>query len=109
MNKQRLIVAAAILVLGLLQAWDGGVFSAPSWVLALVCVAIAIPAFTVIVTNQIEIYGGAVVISTVLFLVARLFSEANVRWYAMGFTIAALMLVTWSYENREASKPAEKP
>ena len=43
MNRQRWIIVVAILVLGPLMAWDSGVSTAPTGVIGLVALALAVP------------------------------------------------------------------
>ena len=100
MHRQRWLVLIAIGILGPLMAWDSGVFAAPAGILALVALAVAIPAAAGMLSGNLRIHAAAAILSTVLLLAARLLSGIEIRWYAMPWIFFVLMLLNWRYEHR---------
>jgi len=100
MHRQRWIVLIAVLVLGSIMAWDSGVSDAPASLIALVALALAVPAVTGLLSGNLRIHAAAAVVSTLLLLVARLWSGVEIRWYAMGWIFFVLLLLNWGYEYR---------
>jgi hypothetical protein len=103
MNRQRWLVAAAILVLGPLMALDGGIRSAPVSIVALVAVAIAIPATAGLLSGNLRVHGAAALFSSALLIVARVQSDTELRWYAIPWILFILLVVNWSYEHKVMS------
>lgn len=100
MNRQRWIIVGAILALGPLMALDSGVAGAPTGVIGLVGLAVAIPAAAGLLSGNLRIHAAAAVVSTALLLVARLASGIELRWYAMPWIFYMLLLANWRYEHR---------
>jgi hypothetical protein len=114
MNRQRWIVVAAVLILGPLMAWDSNVFTAPAAVVALVAMAIAIPAAAGLLSGNLRVLAGAAFISTVLLLIGRWSSGVELRWYAMPWIFFLILYMNWAYEHRVSSSrggggPADSP
>ena len=103
MHRQRWIVVAAILILGPLMALDDGVNTAPPKIIALVAVAIAIPASAGLLSGNLRVHGVATLVSTVLLIVARLSSGVEFRWYAIPWILFTLLVMNWRYEHRIVS------
>lgn len=103
MNRQRWIVAAAILILGPLMALDAGVQTATSFVIALVVAAIAIPAAAGLLSGNLRIHATAAVVATALLIAARLASGVELRWYAIPWIFYILLQLNWRYEHRIVS------
>lgn len=101
MNRQRWIVLILILVLGTIMALDSGVSTAPTNVIALVALAIVIPAASGLLSGNLRIHLAAAAVSTVLLILARLWSETEIRWYAMPWIFFNLMVANWLYEVRK--------
>jgi hypothetical protein len=76
MKHAKWIAAAAIVMLGILQAWDSGILAAPPMIGAMVVVAIAIGLAGVFVENEAMRLGIAAVVF-VLLLAARLLSPVR--------------------------------
>ena len=103
MNRQRWIVVAAILTLGLLMAMDADGFPATVNTLWLVAVAIAIPAGAGLLSGNLRIHAAAALLSSALLIAARLESGVEFRWYAIPWIFYMLLLMNWRYEHRIVS------
>jgi len=100
MNPQRWIVAAVILVMCTLMALDSGLLSATPRIVALVALAIALPAVAGLLSGSIGVYGVAAAVSALLLITARLLSAVELRWYAIAFMAFIVLLMSWAYEHR---------
>lgn len=100
MHRQRWIVVLAILILGPLMAMDAGAHQASASVIALVVVAIVIPAIAGLLSGNLRIHATAAIVSTVLLIVARLSSGVELRWYAIPWIFFILLNLNWRYEHR---------
>ena len=100
MHPQRWIVAAIILVMCTLMAIDSGLLSATPRVVALVALAIAIPAVAGLLSGSVGAYAAAAVVSALLLITARLLSTVELRWYAMAFMAFVVLVLGWMYEHR---------
>ena len=107
MHRQRWIVLIAVPVLGFVMAWDSGVLSAPAYVIALVALAVALPAAAGLLSGNLRIHAAVAVVSMLLLLVARLLSGVEIRWYAMPWIFYSLLLMNWLYENRTLSSDGD--
>jgi hypothetical protein len=74
MLRNRWIWCGITVVMGSLQAWDSGVLRAPAAIQALVALAIAIPAVTVVVSANYGWQALSVLAGFVLLTVARVFA-----------------------------------
>lgn len=105
MNSRRWIVAATILVVGLLQAWDSKVLDAPVWVGAVVLIAVLIPAIVGFVTARKEHFAYAVVVSFVLLFAVRIASPTPLPGLGLVAFVAAMALAfgfIWSEKTKAA-------
>ena len=102
MNWQRGVVAAAILVLGFLMAWDSKVWTSVPHVIALVSLGVLVPAAAGLLSGHRGIHAGAVIVSLALLIAARLLSDIEIRWYAMAFIFYVVLLAGWIFEHRFA-------
>ena len=76
MKHAKWIAAAAIVVVGLLQAWDSGILGAPAWIAALVVFAIALGIAGLYTGNEpIRLSIAAIVF--ILLFVARIVSPVR--------------------------------
>jgi len=100
MHRQRWIVVVAILVLGPLMAMDSGAHTTPPAAIALVVVAIIIPAAAGLLSGNLRIHAIAALLSTVLLIGARLASGVELRWYAIPWIFYVLLNLNWRYEHR---------
>jgi len=103
MNPQRWIVAAVILLMCTFMALDSGLLSAAPQIVALVALAIAVPAMAGLLSGSIGVYGAAAAASALLLIAARLLSNVELRWYAMAFMAFAVLGLSWAYEHRGGS------
>jgi len=110
MKLSRPIVAALAAVLGLLQAWDSGAFSAGSTILVLVLVAIAIPVATLILFRNGGLALVAVLIAAVLTVVARILSPVPLPELTLAVVFPGMLVVFTSMAEakRELSIEASK-
>lgn len=100
MHRQRWIVVIAVLIAGSLMALDSGVALVPLDILALVAVALLVPAAAGLLSGNLRIHGVAALVSSALLVVARLWSGVELRWYAIPWILFVLLVLNWSYENR---------
>jgi hypothetical protein len=103
MHRQRWIVVVGILTAGTLMALDSGAAGAPRNVLALVAVALLIPASAGLLSGNLRIHGAAALASSALLVVARLWSGVELRWYAIPWILFVLLVMNWRYEHRIVS------
>lgn len=99
MHRQRWIVVAAILIFGSLMAWDSSAFTAPPGVIALVVVALAIPAAAGLLSGNLRVHAVAALTASGLLIVARLASGVELRWYAIPWILYVLLTLNWRYEH----------
>jgi hypothetical protein len=102
MKRTRWIVAALLLILGPLMALDPNVWGASQVAIALVVMAIVIPAVVGLTSGNVWVLGGAAVVSAVLLLAARIVSGVELRWYAMAWIFFIVLFVNWGWEHRPA-------
>jgi hypothetical protein len=76
MKQTKWIAAAAIASIGMLQAWDSGVLSAPPMIAAIVIAAIALGITGVFIAHEAIRFGIAIAVFALLFL-ARLSSPIS--------------------------------
>ena len=76
MKHAKWIAAAAIIAVGLLQAWDSGILGAPVWIAALVVVAIAIGIAGLFTENESIRFSIAALVF-ILLIVARITSPVR--------------------------------
>jgi hypothetical protein len=108
MHRQRWIVVLAILIFGPLMVMDAGAHQASASVIALVVVAVAIPAIAGLLSGNLRIHAAAAIASTVLLIVSRLSSGIELRWYAIPWIFYVLLNLNWRYEHRVISSGGKK-
>jgi hypothetical protein len=105
----RWIVARSIMVgvfalLAALQAWDSGVFGAAPGVIALVALAVALPALAVLLAASAGVRLGAVIASAALLLAAKLVAElVSARPLPALVVIAAMAFALFLADERRVS------
>ena len=100
MNRARWIAIALLMILGPLMALDPSGIGASPGTIALVVLAIVLPALACLVSGNMRVYAGAALASAVLLLVARVSSGIEIRWYAMAWIFFIILMVNWRYEHR---------
>jgi hypothetical protein len=108
MHRQRWIVVVVILIAGTLMALDSGAAEAPRDILALVAVALLIPAAAGLLSGNLRVHGAAAVVSSALLIVARLSSGVELRWYAIPWILFVLLVMNCRYEHRIVSSGGER-
>lgn len=76
MRHAKWFAAAAILVVGILQAWDSGILAAPVWIAAIVVIAIALGIVGLFMENDVFRLTIAALVF-VLLLTARIVSPVR--------------------------------
>lgn len=89
-----------LFIAGLIMALDPYVFTASPQVVALVVLAITIPAAAGMVSSNLYTLVGATGVSALLLLVARLVSGLEIRWYAMAFMFFVILNLGRIFERR---------
>ena len=102
MNRLRWLAVALLLIAGPLMALDPNVLGASPGTVALVVLAILVPALAILVSGNLRVYAGAALISAGLLLAARISSGIEIRWYAMAWIFFIVLVVNWRYEHRQA-------
>jgi hypothetical protein len=103
MLRNRWIWAAIIVTMGTLQAWDSGTLKAPGVIQALVALAIAIPAITVVTTSSYPRQALAVVFAFALLTVARIASPVALpTLHIIAFVPAVLIFFTHVVHGQHA-------
>jgi hypothetical protein len=97
----RAILAILIFVLGNLQAWDSNVADAGLLVVLLVSFAIPLPAVALLVPIKQPFLVGALVVSLVLLLAARLLSPVSLPGLFIILVPAAMGLIFAGLINQE--------
>ena len=93
MKHAKWIAAAAILAVGLLQAWDSGVLDAPVWIAGIVLFAIALGIGGVFTSNELVRFGIALLVLALL-LVARILSPIRLPDLGLvGFPIFIILVL----------------
>jgi len=103
MHRQRWLVVVTILILGPLMALDADTHAAPANVIALVVVAIMIPAAAGLLSGNLRVHGVAALLSSALLFTARLLSDGELRWYSMPWIFFIVLLLNWRYEHKIVS------
>ena len=98
----RAILAILIFVLGSLQAWDSNVADAGLMVVLLVSFAIPLPAVALLVPIKRSFLVGALVVSFLLLLVARLSSTIPLPGLFIILVPAAMGVIFAGLINQEA-------
>jgi hypothetical protein len=73
------------------MALDPSLLGASAGVVALVALAILVPAIAGLLSGNLRVLAGAAMISAVLLLAARLASGIEIRWYAMAFIFFVIL------------------
>jgi hypothetical protein len=97
----RAILAILIFVLGSLQAWDSNVADAGLLVVLLVSFAIPLPAVALLIPIKGPFLVGALVVSLILLLAARLFSPVPLPGLFIILVPAAMGLIFAGLINQE--------
>ena len=104
MLKNRWLWSAIIVVMGSLQAWDSGTLRAPGLIQAIVALAIAIPAVTVVATQSYPRQVLAVGVAFVLLTIARMASPISLpTLHIIAFVPAVLIFFTHLTANQRLS------
>jgi hypothetical protein len=108
MHPSNRLAVLLIVVLGLAQAWDAHVFEAGPLFVGVVLAAIAAPALSFLVTERTDLQAGSVVLSFVLTLGARIFSETPLRDVLFVSFVPGMLLFYRMLAPRSRSRtPAE--
>jgi len=92
-TRRQVLSAAAMIVIGLGQASDSHAFAAGPLITGLALAAVAVPALTAIVTTLPAVYWGAVVLTGVLTIGARVLSPMPLPELTLLMLIAAPALL----------------
>jgi hypothetical protein len=104
-NDWRWVFIVILLIAGPLMALDPSLLGASAGVVALVALAILVPAIAGLLSGNLRVLAGAAMISAVLLLAARLASGIEIRWYAMAF-IFFVILNAGRLVGERLNKPA---
>ena len=103
MLRNRWLWAAICVVMGGLQAWDSGTLRAPGLIQAIVALAIAVPAVTVVTTPSYSRQALSVTAAFVLLTVARIASPVSLpTLHIIAFIPAVLIFFSHAVEARRA-------
>lgn len=100
----RLLGSGAVLVLGPLQAWDSGLFAESSAVIALGLAGVLVPAVAYLFIEDRAWHAGAVLVSGVLLLIARIMAaQALNELHLITFVAALPVLASRLIEQSRAA------
>jgi len=99
----RWLTLMLLFIAGLIMALDPYVFTASPPVIALVILAITVPAAAGMVSSNLYTLVGAAGTSALLLLAARLVSGLEIRWYAMAFMLFVILNLGRICERRLGS------
>jgi hypothetical protein len=104
----RPLLALAALAVSALQAWDSHALDAERFIQAAILVGVIVPAGAIAVSGDVRVRAGAVVLSAVLMVLARLLSEIPLPGLALAafFPGIIVLLEHMAALNRQARKPA---
>ena len=104
MLRNRWIWCAITVVMGALQAWDSGVLRAPAAIQALVALAIAVPAVTVVATAEYGWQALSVVAAFVLLTIARVAAPVSLpTLHIIAFVPAVLIFFSHAVQPQRAT------
>lgn len=93
MRVPKTIVAILILGLGAIQAWDSNVLNAPSWIIAIVALAIAVPAVALLLTDEPGMLLAAIIAMSLLLLAAKLLSPVPLPALLLVVVLAGVLII----------------
>jgi hypothetical protein len=100
-TRLRWVIAALIVVLGCLQAWESGILLMPAAIVVLVLLAILVPAMTALAPLSSRLLLASVSTSALLLLAAKRLSPAPPPSLLMIGLIGGFMLYgRWLLERR---------
>lgn len=108
MSPWRWLTLMLLFVVGLVMALDPNVFSSTPSVIALVVLAITIPAVAGLVSGNLNTLISATAASALLLLAARLVSGLEIRWYAMAFMLFVILNLGRGFERRSKKTESNK-
>lgn len=94
MSKWNAIFAGLILGIGLLQLWDSRVHRSTAGVMALVLVAVALPALAALLFRNPAVYVGATLACATLLLTAKVLSPTPLPALGVVAAFSGGMLVS---------------
>ncbi len=106
MKIPRTIIAILIIGLGATQAWDSNVLAAPSWVIALVALAVALPALAVVITDDPGMLLAAIIGMSLLLLAAKLMSPVPLPALLVVAMLAGVLVII---ANQQGSDVPRRP
>jgi hypothetical protein len=102
MKRHRFIWTAIVVTVGVLQAWDSGVFGSTAIVQILVGLAIAAPGASVSLTNNRGVQWMTVAVAFVLLTIARMLAPTPLPTLHLIAFVPALIVVFSSARQRPA-------
>lgn len=104
MLRNRWLWAAICVVMGGLQAWDSGTLRAPGVIQAIVALAIAVPAVTVVTTSSYARQAVSVAAAFVLLTAARILSPVPLpTLHIIAFIPAVLIFFSHAVQGKGAT------
>ncbi len=104
MLRNRWLWAVIFVVMGGLQAWDSGVLRASPAIQALVALAIAVPAVTVVLTASFALHATSVAVAFALLTVARIASPVPLNTlHIVAFVPAVLIFFSRAVQRQNAA------
>ena len=101
MLRNNWIWALIIVVMGALQGWDSGVLRAPAVIQALVALAIAIPAITVVTTASYGVQAVSVAAAFTVLTIARMTAPLPLpTLHIIAFVPAVLIFFSHGIQGR---------
>jgi hypothetical protein len=89
MRSRRTLAIVVILVMGTLQLWDSRVFSAGPAAIVIAVGALALPIWTLMYSERMEVRMGAVVVCALMLLSAKLVAPHPLPAIGVAAVVAA--------------------
>ena len=107
MNIPKSIVAILVLGLGATQAWDSNVLNAPTWIIAIVALAVALPALALVLTDEPGMLLGAIVATSLLLLTAKLLSPVPMPALLVIVVLAGVLVIIVNQQGPEMPRSSD--
>ena len=96
--SRRIVGAVILAVMGTLQLWDSGVFSAGAPAIAIAMLGLVLPVGTLIFVDRFDVRIGSVVACALLLLSAKAFAPHPLP--AIGVIAVIAVAANWLAESR---------
>lgn len=93
MKVPKSLIAILLLGLGATQAWDSNVLNAPTWIIAIVAIAILLPALALVLTEDPRLLLAVLIAMSLLLLAAKLLSPIEMPALLVVALLAGVLVI----------------